>query len=110
MTEPQITLHGVGFKVNGAGDLNGTVVVKADGEHLGVEHAGNYSRGAVAELHAKLVKAGINTDVADSLIQTHLAALRSNAEAFEAAPTEDIEPPPYATPYSDMGMASLVNV
>ena len=86
----ELKLKAQEFKVQGHSELVGTIVVLTDeGEPLGVEHSGNYSRNAGDELIKKLAAAGIPADAARTQLQQALKALRSAAEfAAEATPVD----------------------
>ncbi|MDA1129149.1 MAG: hypothetical protein O2913_10685 [Chloroflexi bacterium] len=70
------------FKIQGHAELVGTIVVLTDeGEPLGIEHAGNYSRNAGDELIKKMAGAGVLVDATKILLQQLLGELRSAADA-----------------------------
>jgi len=89
-------LRKAGFGSNGHGDLRGTLIAYSDnGEPLGVEHTGNYSREGGKALLRKLAAVGIDDEVARVAIQRKLIEIRSGVdEALSAgAPRRERELP-----------------
>ena len=80
------------FKLQRRSELVGTIIVLTDdGEPLGIEHSGNYSRSAGDELIKKLVGAGIPVDAAKAQLQQVLKELRSAADYAMESPLVDAD-------------------
>ncbi len=80
------------FKVQGNSELVGTIIVLTDeGEPLGVEHSGNYSRNAGDELIKKMGAAGIPADAARTQLQQALKELRGAADNAQESASADVD-------------------
>ena len=80
------------FKLQGLSEMIGTVIaLSASGQHLGIEHSGNYSRNAGDELIKKLVRAGIPVEGVPAQLQQILKELRSSADIAEIPEDTDAD-------------------